>query len=289
MKMKKSVLFAILLPLSIVTLSGCVKYNGRNKDGSPKNPTSTSTPTTTEPAPTSTDTSSTEPIPPAPTGQINVYFVLGPNGSYTGVDPNPTAAAAKFLAANTVVQTIDRGATLPGKDVIKSSVSGSTFLHWVDRATTDVVTTAPDAAEAVLVAVFEGGDGGNTPTPSSGLPTSGYGFLFDTAAGADPYYKVAQSVGKWTDGDGNEYDQYKIDNFQLVKDQVFSLYDFGSQARWVIDLDGWSCGGTSATDTKWQEYLSKSSSTYTVLKTFNAKDIYIKLRYEHDILYMGVE
>ena len=287
--MKKSLLFSILIPLAVVTLSGCVKYNGRNKDGSPKDPTTTTTtPTTSEPTTTTTDTSSTEPIPPAPTGQINVYFVLGPNGSYTGMAPNPTAAAAKYLAANTVVTTIDRGSTLPGKDVIKSSVEGSSFLHWVDRETTNVVTTAPDAAEAVLVAVFEGGSGGNTPTPG-GLPSEGYGFLFKTAPDAEPYYKVAQSVGKWTDGDGNEYDQYKIDNFQLVKDQVFSLYDFKTQAKWVINLDGWSCGGSSASDTKWQEYLSKGDTTYTVLKTFNAIDIYIKLRYEHDILYMGAK
>lgn len=275
--MKKTVLFAIILPLSVVTLSGCVKYNGRNKDGSPKDPTTT-TPTTTEPAPTSTDTSSTEPIPPAPTGQINVYFVLGPNGSYTGEAPNPTAAAAKYLAANTVVKTIDRGATLPGKDVIKSSVTGSNFLHWVDRATTNVVTTAPDAAEAVLIAVFEGGDGGNTPIPTDNLPTSGFGFLF----GDNTKYALAVKCTGDEEYDYSGREQYKISNMEFTKDETFRLFNFEKREGWVIDLD------PTALDNNWSEYLSKGTSAYTVLKSFKAKNIYLKLRFNDDQLYMGL-
>lgn len=284
--MKKSLLL-VLFPLAVVTLSGCVKYNGKNKDGSPK--TTTTTTTTTEPAPTSTDPSTTTepPVPPAPTGQINLYLVLGPNGRYENAAGD--AVPTKYLS-NTKIITIDRGAALPDKSKVTSTVTGSTFSHWVDRATTETVTKAPDAEEAVLVAVFEGGDGGNTPTPSSPLPTEGYGFLFKTAPGADPYYKVAQYVGTWPEGEtnpDNQWKQYKIADFQLVKDQQFSLYDFKSQVGWTIPLDDYSCGGNPL-DIKWTEYLSKTDSVYTVLKTFNAKDIYIKLKFEHDNLYMGV-
>ena len=279
--MKKSLLF-LLIPLTITGLTGCVKYNGKNKDGSPKGSTSTST-TAAPTTDTSSSTSEQPPVPPAPTGSVNLYLVLGPNGRYEGAAGD--TYATKYLV-NTKVVTISIGAALPGKDKVTSTVSGSSFSHWIDRSTSKTLTTAPEVDGSVLVAVYDGGDGGNTPTPSSGLPTEGYGFLFSTPPGSDPYYKVAQYVGKWYDGSGNEYTQYHIDDFELLKDQQFCLYDFGTQAGWTINLDGWSFGGTSESDTKWTDYLSKTSSAYTVKKTFTAKDIYIKLRYEHDNLYM---
>lgn len=292
--MKKSLLL-ILFPLAVVTLSGCVKYNGKNKDGSPK--TSTTTTTTTEPSTTTTDPSTTSepPVPPAPTGTVNVFFVLGPNGKYDNAAGD--TYASKFLS-NTKMINLDRGAALPDKSVVTSTVTGSTFSHWVDRATTETVTKAPDAEEAILIAVFEGGDGGNTPTPSSGLPTEGYGFLFETASGADPYYKVASYVGLWPEDSGMEdkdkWSQYKVADFQLVEGQKFCLYDFGSQAGWTIPLDDYSCEG-SPSDIKWTEYISRvdtplgalnTQSYYQVVKTFDAKNIYIKLKYGVDNLYL---
>ena len=284
--MKKSLLLAILFPLAVVSLTGCVKYNGKNKDGSPKNPTTTTTTTTGTSDTSSTDTSTEPPVPPAPTGSINLYLVLGPNGLYEGAAG--TTYASKYLV-NTKVITVERGSILPGKDKVTSTVSGSTFSHWVDRGSATTVATAPDAEEAVLVAVFEGGDGSNTPSTPTGMPTEGYGFLFEETVDGKPYYKAAQYFGQWPEEEPDpekQWAQYHIVDFQLVEGQKFCLYDFGSQAGWTIDLDGWSFGGTSSTDTKWQTYLSKTSTAYTVLKTFNAKDIYIKLKYEQDNLYM---
>ena len=284
--MKKSLLLAILFPLAVVSLTGCVKYNGKNKDGSPKNPTTTATTDTSGTTDTSTDTSTEPPVPPAPEGSINLYLVLGPYGQYEGAAG--TTYAEKFLT-NTKVITVKRGSELPGKDKVTSTVSGSTFSHWVDRGSATTVATAPDAEEAVLVAVFQGGDGGNTPTPSSGLPTEGYGFLFEETVDGKPYYKAAQYFGQWPEEEPDpqkQWAQYKINDFQLVEGQKFALHDFGSGASWTIDLNGWSFGGTSDTDTKWTAYLERSATAYTVKKTFNAKDIYIKLKYEQDNLYM---
>lgn len=268
---------SLILPLAAVTLAGCVKYNGKNKDGSPKDPTTTQ-PTT---APTSgsgdTDPSTPSTLPPAPEGSVNLYLVLGPTGRFEG------SAGAKVPAKwleNTVTGQYKIGAALPGKDKVTSTESGTTFLHWVNRATTEIVTVVPEE-DSVLVAVFEGGSGGNTPTPSSGVPTEGYGFLFETPVGADPYWKVANYVGEWTDGDGNTFQQYQVDNFQLIKDQKFRLYDFGQEAGWTVPLDPYSCGQHV------DEYLTISGGYYVVLQTFNAKDIYIKLLYEKDQLYIG--
>ena len=280
--MKKSLLLAILFPLAVVSLTGCVKYNGKNKDGSPKDPTTTTT--TTEPAPTtdtSSDTSTEPPVPPAPTGSINLYLVLGPHGLYEGAAG--TTYATKYLE-NTKVITVEKGAALPGKEIVTSEIEGSTFLHWVDRATTDILSKAPAVEgvdEAVLVAVFEGGNGGNTPTPSDGLPSEGYGFLFDELVDGKPYYKKGEKVADFTDGDGNTFQQYHIQDFQMVVGQRFQLYDFGAKAGWTVPLDEYSCGHDV------DNYIVISGGYYNVIQTFNAKDIYIKLLYEHDQLYIG--
>ena len=273
--MKKSLLLAILFPLAVVSLTGCVKYNGKNKDGSPKNPTTTTTTTTGTSDTSSTDTSTEPPVPPAPTGSINLYLVLGPNGLYEGAAG--TTYASKFLV-NTKVITIERGSALPGKDKVTSTVTGSTFLHWVDRGSASIVATAPDAEEAILVAVFEGGDGGNTPTPTDNLPTSGFGFLFNDNS------KYALAV-KCTGNEEYDYDgreQYKISNMSFNKDEEFRLFNFEKREGWLIDLDPAALGGD------WATYLSKGTTYYKVLKSFNAKDIYLKLRFNDDQLYMGL-
>ena len=70
--MKKKFLTSIILSLSLLGLTACVMYNGRNKDGSPKG---SSQPTSSEPASSdqgtsggdsSTPSSSEEPDPHRP-------------------------------------------------------------------------------------------------------------------------------------------------------------------------------------------------------------------------------
>lgn len=273
--MKESILLSILLPLTVVSLSGCVKYNGRNKDGSPKDGTSSTTAPTSG---SSEDTSSTSaPIPPAPQGQTNLYLVLGPTGSYTGKAASPEAAT-KFLD-NTVIVTVDRGSALPDGSVIISSVNGSSFLHWVDRDTTEVVTTAPDKEESILVAVFQGGGGGNTPTPTDKLPTSGFGFLFSD----NTRYALAVKCTGNDEYDLHGREQYKIADMDFQKDEQFCLFNFEKRESWTIDLDPTALGNNP------DEYLIISGGYYKVLKSFRATNIYLKLRYEDDQLYMELK
>ena len=292
--MKKTVLKAIVLALSLSLLTGCVLYNGKNKDGSPKGGSS-SQPSSSEPATSDTTSSSSEdpevppdvpPTPPTPTDQdVNLYLVLGPNGRYNGAagEDVPT----KFLE-NTKLVTVKVNSELPGATVITSTVNGSKFSHWIDRETTETVKYAPDH-ESVLVAVFAGGSGGNTPvTPDDGLPTSGYGFLFQVNDGDDPYYKVGQDVGEETIGQ-TTFHQYHIADFQLVAGQKFQLIDFESRARWTVNLDPASCGHTPNQYITINGTVGTDSSYYEVQKTFNAKDIYIKLAYQQDQLYIGKE
>lgn len=292
--MKKTVLKAIVLALSLSLLTGCVLYNGKNKDGSPKGGSS-SEPSSSEPSTSDTTSSSSEdpevppdvpPTPPTPTDQdVNLYLVLGPNGRYNGAagEDVPT----KFLE-NTKLVTVKVNSELPGASVITSTVNGSKFSHWIDRETTETLQYAPDH-ESVLVAVFAGGSGGNTPvTPDDGLPTSGYGFLFQVNDGDDPYYKVGQDVGEETIGQ-TTFHQYHIADFQLVAGQKFQLIDFESRARWTVNLDPASCGHTPNQYITINGTVGTDSSYYEVQKTFNAKDIYIKLAYQQDQLYIGKE
>ena len=279
--MKKTFLKAILLFLAIGTLSGCVLYNGRNKDGSPKG-SSSSAPSSSESSTGTSDSSSSEPgpLPPAPTGNVNLYFVLGPTGLFEGAPG--VEVPSKFLE-NVKAMTVAIGSDLPNASKVTSTVTGSTFSHWVNRETTETVDKAP-AEESVLVAVFKGGDGSNQPKPGD-MPDSGYGFMFDELVEGKAYYKVGQDVGEEEQA-GVTYHQYRIQDFELVKDQRFQLYDFGSDAGWTVPLDAYSCGakGNAA---KLAEYITIESGWYVVKQTFTTDGIYIKLAYEHDQLYIG--
>lgn len=266
---------SIILPLAVVAVSGCVKYNGRNKDGSPKDPTTTTT-TTEPPAPTTEEPTTTTPVPPAPEGSVNLFLVLGPNGRYDnqiGEDGD-----SKYLENTKLIQ-LKYGEALPDGEIITSTVAESKFLHWINRETTEITTVAPVAEEAVLVAVFEGG--GDSPIDPGNLPSEGFGFLFSD----NKTYALATKFGE-PDAQGRE--QYKVSDMNFVEGSSFRLFDFANRAGWTIPLDPWSLGGTSDTDTKWMEYLARSDTYYTVKKSFKAKDIYIKLKYEDDQLYMGL-
>ena len=126
--MKKTVLKAIVLALSLSLLTGCVLYNGKNKDGSPKGGSS-SEPSSSEPSTSDTTSSSSEdpevppdvpPTPPTPAeGTLHVYLVLGPNGRYNSAPGEDISS--KFLE-NTVKVDLAYGADLPGKSAEKTNL-----------------------------------------------------------------------------------------------------------------------------------------------------------------------
>ena len=175
------------------------------------------------------------------------------------------------------------GTELP---VAVSTVKDVTFRGWYyykNNIYPEKITKV-QATSGPVYAVFDGptgGSGGGGGGGGGGDTSVGYGFKFTD--GTEMY---ATYNGK--DEATGEFDEYMILGASFTAGKSFQLYDFGQQAGWVIDVDGWSFGGTSASDTKWMTYLSKGTSTYTVLKDFTA-DIYIKLKYQQDNIYFGLK
>lgn len=298
--MKKKLTF-LLIPLLAVGLSSCVMYNGQAKSGQSKTPSSSASPDASV-------------IPPNPTPheipddsqegtKITVYLVFGQYGLYEGQAVNDKEDAL-FLEHVKKMADMTVGSDLPGKDKVTSSVSGSEFKAWVmyknDGKLTEY-TKVPAINNAVLYASFSGGQGGGSSgggggsggggsvTPSEYTPATaeevngtGYGFKF---FGAHETYMAGQQVDPF---DG--FDQYKFSMRAFKKGQEFALYDFGSQGTWTVPIDKYSFGGSSDHPTEWEKYLSRSAdeSRYTVLQDFNSPEIYIKIKYGQDQVYIAL-
>lgn len=300
--MKKNKLF-LLISLLVIGLSSCVLYNGQGKPGANKSSKEQQS-VPVQPSSDVGDVSSVEMPEPPNHNQpedlpnetdVTVYLVFGEYGKYNDEFVTSSIGDPVYLEHAIAYQT-KVGEDLPGRDVVKSSVPNSVFVAWVaynnDGKLTEYLKV-PAIDGKILYASFTGGNGGThgssetqptpppTPTfePSStgALPASGYGFKF-----SDNSYML----GEHTD-DFDGFKQYVIRNKSFKKDQVFTLYDFGNSAGWVIDIDPYSFGGTSTNSENWKAYLSNDGSKYTVLKDFNVESIYIKLKMGQDQIYFG--
>lgn len=194
--MKKRVF--LLIPLILVGLTACVKYNGQGKNG-PKSsaaPSSEATNVSSQEAGTSeggqpsSQTPNSSVITPssAPTSQaqegdlpvgtaVKVYLVFGEYGLYKG-NPVNTSVDALFLE-HTMELATKVGDDLPGKADVTSSVTGSQFVAWTaynnDGSLTSY-TKVPAVDHKVLYASFSGGNGqggqSSQPAQSSSQPQS---------------------------------------------------------------------------------------------------------------------
>lgn len=298
----------IFLSLATLLLSGCVMNNGKEE-------TSNDSSTTIDPEKDNEDTEKPDtdsgdsgktdsgdgdgsdtsgddtPTPtPSPDSEVTTYLVLGENGLYKG---NKGEDNESLFLENVITYVSKIGTALPTKDDVTSTVSGSTFVCWQSYEGDGKLVTyvnVPAENNKILYASFTGGDGsssgGDTPSvdpdpvdPSEDIPTTGYGFMF-----LDGTY-VQGTKTNTTDTEGRT--QYVIKNQKFLKDQQFQLYDFENKAGWVIDIDPWSFGGTSGTDTKWKSYLEKGSSYYKVLQDFTCAEIYLKFKFNDDQIYFG--
>ena len=301
MTMKKKILF-LLIPLLACGLSSCVLYNGQGKPGKSKVPSSSipsEDSSVTPPDPTHHDI----PDDSKEGDKITVYLVFGQYGLY---ENQPVTSNEESLFLEHVKKMTDMavGADLPGKDKVTSSVEGSIFQSWVmyknDGKLTEY-TKVPAIDNAVLYASFSGGKGGGSSsggsgggssggdTPSTGEFTpateaeasgTGYGFKF---FGAHEAYMAGE---KAEDFDG--FQQYKFTNRAFKKNQQFALYDFGSGGTWTVNVDPYSFGGSSTNQEEWKKYLSNDGSKYTVLQDFNSSEIYIKIKYGQDQVYIAL-
>ena len=302
--MKKNKLF-LLISLVAMGLSSCVMYNGQSKPDSGKKkqqPQSSqveqssvqSSENPGENMPTPPNHNDPEDL-PAETA-VTVYLVFGEYGKLDGEFVTNRIDSPVFLE-HAVALAAKVGDDLPGKDRVQSSVPHSEFVAWTAYNNDGKITEyakVPAIDGKILYASFSGGEGGKQgssdvqptpqPTPtfepstSGALPTTGYGFLF-----GDNSYMAASHTD---DFDG--FAQYLISNKKFTKDQTFKLCDFGNGAgTWVIDIDAYSFGGTSANSENWKTYLSNDGTQYKVLKDFNIESIYIKLKMGSDQIYFG--
>lgn len=285
----------LLTTLLAIGLTSCVLYNGQGKPGGSKEKI---TPSSAEPINYSIEPST----PPAPHGggesgepvdpetDVKVYLVFGENGLYNG-QPVTTNNPTLFLE-HVVELTGKSGSDLPGKDVVTSSISGSTFVAWTaynnDGKLTEY-TKFPSVDNKVLYASFTGGnggshsgggsDGGETPQPSEypgptvgNLPTTGFGLKF---------FDGSYMAGEQTDPfDG--YEQYVIFKRSFKQGQTFALCDFKNNATWTVDIDEYSFNHNASA------YIAKEDSKYTVLKDFNAESVYLKIKDGQDQIYIAL-
>ena len=300
--MKKKLAF-LLIPLLACGLSSCVLYNGQ-----PKSSSKSTTPSSSVP---SGDNSSVTPPNPSPHEtpddsqegqQITVYLVFGQYGKYEG-ELVTSSEESLFLEHVKKMENVVVGSDLPGKDKVTSSVSGSEFKTWVmyknDGKLTEY-TKVPAIDNAILYATFSGGSGGGSSsgggsqggsgsqtsefTPSTAEEANGTGFGFKFF-GAHETYMAGQQVDPF---DG--FQQYKFSMRAFKKGQEFALYDFGTGGTWTVALDKYSFGGSESHPEEWKNYLSRSSdeSRYSVLKDFNASEIYIKIKLGQDQVYIAL-
>ena len=318
------------MPLLILGMTGCVKYNGQGKPGKSSNSqsqvssdassvnsgessissaseassgsnadsSSVAPASSSSQTPSSQETNADE----LPKGtQVKVYLVFGEYGKYKGTAVN--SKVASLFLEHTMELTANVGDALPGADDVTSSVSGSKFVAWTAYNNDGKLTSytkVPGYKDKILYASFSGGQGGSysgnsgsgssetpsspasdTPASEGNLPTTGYGFKF-----SDGSYMQSTRVA-----DDNGFEQHRIDHRSFTKDQLFQLYNFEKGEGWVVDVDGYSFGGTSSSDKTWQSYLSIDYTTrqYKVMQDFNVEAIYIKLKFGEDQIYFQLE
>lgn len=267
--MKKSLLLSIILPLAAVTLAGCVKYNGRNKDGSPKGETTSGqTSNPSDPGSGGEGGGGTE-------ATAHLYLVLGPHGLFD--EKAGANIEGKFLE-NAVEGDFVVGSALPGKDRVSSSIDGATFEYWINRETTEIVTSVPNG-ETVLVAVFSDGNGDAIDNVNNI-----FGFLFDSREIGGKTVQNVPYKGKPDGNDPSGRPQFKIEDMAFKAGEHFVLWDFGNNAGWAEPIEDSSLGGNP------DEYLEIiDGSYYNVKKDFEANNIYIKIAYGNNSIYMGLK
>lgn len=203
------------------------------------------------------------------------YLMLSPYGrlKVNGEEIKGGDIPEKYYE-NCVAYKADPGETLP---VAFSALDDVVFRGWYqynNNIYPEKKTVVPSEDGQTYYAIFDGPTGGG-----GGIVTEGYGFLFSDGT------KVAgTSLGK----NEEDYDQYLVSKYTFTAGKSFALYDFSSGSTWTVDLNPWSFGGKSESDTTWKTYLSRTADNYTVLQTFTA-DVYIKLKYQADNVYFELK
>lgn len=145
---------------------------------------------------------------------------------------------------------------------------GTSYYTALQDMTVDVYLKLKWEDNLVYFGLASGGGTDPVDPPA----TNSYGLNFNGGS------KVAATQGEEYDG----FDQWVIEDQAFTAGQEFQIWNYATSAGWVVDIDTASFGGAVST------YLTKGESWYTVVADFTA-DIYIKLKYEQDQIYFGLE
>lgn len=276
--MKKNKLFILFPLIAMMGLTSCVKYNGKKLTSEEEEPTSEET----------TERGEDDPIPgDGSFGQeVTTYLVIGQYGLFNNKPGE--SISSKFLDY-AVEYKAAAGSALPTGTEVTSRVSGSRFVSWQSyegNGATKEYTIVPATSGTILYAKFSGGDGinpdqdeggGDTPAPQ---PTeTGFGIRYSyLTPGENERDMTVHATHNGKDQTG-VYEEHIINNLQLVEGDCFQLYDFGNNASWVDDVDGYSFKGTSASSKIWMSYIEKTPNYYRVLHTC-VVNLYMKLNIE---------
>lgn len=222
-------------------------------------------------------------------GDHLTYLVLSKVGRYSGGDV--VAKDDTLFLENFIKFTGAPGTDLPGKDAITAS-SGAEFVSWVSYDGTGALTEhdkVPAQSGKILYAYFKGTGGSPTPGPGPTPDPSGEYETIDTKYGirnvtSGKYLCSLTLNGK----DLQDRDQAQALGVNFKAGTEVQLYDTENNAGWIVNIEGWSFGGASATDTKYLEYLTPGASSWTVVKDFTA-DIYAKFAMGNDEIYFGLK
>lgn len=128
-------------------------------------------------------------------------------------------------------------------------------------------------------------DGGDDPVTPSGDEldeiTTKYG-LRDVDTGK---YLCALEMSAEKDHQGR--DQASALGVSFKTGVKFQLYDTENSAGWIVPVEGWSLGGSSADDTKYLEYFSVGADYWEVIQDFTG-DVYAKFKMNDDGIYFGL-
>ena len=196
---------------------------------------------------------------------------------------------------NCIVWESEPGGALPEASKVSSTLYGVTFRGWYqynDKVYPDKLETVPTQSGTQVFAIFDGPQGGGGSSGGGGgssggggsqgggggsaVVTTGYGFYFEDGRTVQATYNGEQ-YGK---------QEYVAHNVSFSEGSVFSLYDFSNGAKWVVNPNPYSFGGTEAAPV-FSNYITVGETSYTAKQTFTA-DVYIQLLYGADTIYFGL-
>ncbi len=184
---------------------------------------------------------------------------------YNDIPDGSDAQKSVFSFTRTLGSSSYRVVVNMGNNAVSLSSGGELIASFGTASASSV-----GGLSAALIKLNGQGGGGGGETSSYGLKING-----------EPV--IAEKFG---DPDTQGRIQYKITAQEFKAGDTFALYDSGSGATWVIDIDSYSFGANGDA-AKVAEYVTKGASSYTVVKDFTA-DVYIKLKMNDDQIYFGL-